>query len=195
MTKRNQLKLVEGVKWKDNIVQQGTYLQYESDAIDPARTYLKNVFKTGISDLSTSFEYASLDAQGIHLDTRYEPDPLMTYVYHQGQPVEIKERNGTTTSFIWGYNNTSPIVKATDTPFSTLNTAFGNLGPDIRTDPSLSLAHINTYTHDPVVGMQSVTDANGQSLSYEYDKLGRLVRIKDHDGNILEEYRYNYRIN
>ncbi|MGK6352919.1 hypothetical protein [Parapedobacter sp. DT-150] len=50
-----------------------------------------------------------------------------------------------------------------------------------------------TYTYNPLVGMTSRTDASGRITLYEYDGFGRLWRAKDHFGNIMEEYRYNYR--
>nr|WP_262917482.1 RHS repeat domain-containing protein [Zunongwangia pacifica] len=36
-------------------------------------------------------------------------------------------------------------------------------------------------------------DARGRSTSYEYDAFGRLKLIKDHDGKLLEEYKYHYK--
>ncbi|OJV70998.1 hypothetical protein [Flavobacterium sp. 40-81] len=39
------------------------------------------------------------------------------------------------------------------------------------------------------------TDPNCRNTYYEYDALNRLKRIKDHDGNSIEEYDNNYKIN
>ena len=54
-------------------------------------------------------------------------------------------------------------------------------------------AHITTYTYKPLVGMTSATDPSGKTTTYEYDAFGRLARIIDHEGDIIEEYMYNYR--
>jgi YD repeat-containing protein len=65
----------------------------------------------------------------------------------------------------------------------------------LRNDPSLLGAQVSTYSYnDPIVGIASTTDANGKSIMYEYDKLGRLIRVKDHAGKILEQYQYSHRI-
>jgi len=47
-----------------------------------------------------------------------------------------------------------------------------------------------TYETQPLVGLLQENDANGRSLSYEYDCLNRLVRIRDSEGNILQHYEY-----
>lgn len=62
---------------------------------------------------------------------------------------------------------------------------------DFRLHPKKAL--LTTYTHKPLVGVTSETDANNKTISYEYDELGRLLLTKDHEGNIIEQYEYNYR--
>lgn len=50
-----------------------------------------------------------------------------------------------------------------------------------------------SYTHKPLVGMTSQTDPSGRVQSFEYDSFGRLLRIKDADGNIVKQYQYRYK--
>lgn len=54
-------------------------------------------------------------------------------------------------------------------------------------------AQMNTYTYIPVIGITSTTDANDVTTYYDYDRLGRLQAVKDHDGNVLKAYSYHYK--
>ena len=53
-------------------------------------------------------------------------------------------------------------------------------------------AKMTTYTYDPLIGMTSKTDPNGLITYYDYDDFGRLVTIRNHDGDILKGYDYHY---
>ncbi len=61
---------------------------------------------------------------------------------------------------------------------------------DIRLHPSA--AQMTTYTYNPFVGITSQSDVNSRPTSYDYDGLNRLLNVKDDDGNIVKNYRYNY---
>jgi YD repeat-containing protein len=43
--------------------------------------------------------------------------------------------------------------------------------------------------------MLTATDPAGIQTSYEYDALGRLIRIRDHAGHATKEYEYYYMSN
>ncbi len=55
------------------------------------------------------------------------------------------------------------------------------------------LTHFSTVTY---VGnrMTEKTDARYMRIRFEYDKIGRLVRVRDDNGKILEQYEYKFRI-
>ncbi|WP_456458461.1 PKD domain-containing protein [Reichenbachiella sp.] len=84
-----------------------------------------------------------------------------------GNLIETKGKDGLVTSYGYGYNNT-------------LMTSM------------TSENQTTTYEHIPLVGITKVTDPNGQETTYEYDEFNRLKNIKDHNGDIVEHYRYNY---
>lgn len=53
-------------------------------------------------------------------------------------------------------------------------------------------AQMKTYTYDTQIGVSSVTTPDGKLELYEYDSLGRLMNIKDQDGNIVKSFTYVY---
>jgi len=61
---------------------------------------------------------------------------------------------------------------------------------ELRLHPSG--AQMTTYTHDPQVGVTSITDVRNQTTYYEYDGFGRLKTVKNDDGHIVEHHEYNY---
>jgi len=106
-----------------------------------------------------------------------------------GNIVEI-EKDGHFTSFIWGYNNTLPIVKADNVQYSDLILSF-NLGQNLRN--TFPKAIIQEYTHKPYVGVSSIRDPNEKDTRFEFDSYGRLQSMKDFNGNILFAFNYHFR--
>lgn len=66
----------------------------------------------------------------------------------------------------------------------------GTLIDEVRLHPDN--AQMTTYTHNPGVGITSVTDANNMTTYYEYDAFNHLKLIRDDKGNILQTYQYHY---
>lgn len=67
----------------------------------------------------------------------------------------------------------------------------GDAIDDVRIYPTD--ARMKSYTYDPGVGITSVLDENGQTLSYIYDSLGRLLQIKNEKGGIEKQFGYTYK--
>jgi len=53
-------------------------------------------------------------------------------------------------------------------------------------------AQMTTYTYEPMTGITSMTDAKGRTSFYEYDAAQRLWRVRDLEGNIVNQYEYNF---
>ena len=53
-------------------------------------------------------------------------------------------------------------------------------------------AQMTTMTYRPLVGVTSQTDPSGRTTTYEYDALGRLLRVRDEQGRILTQQEYKY---
>ncbi|WEK69066.1 MAG: hypothetical protein P0Y62_14595 [Candidatus Chryseobacterium colombiense] len=52
---------------------------------------------------------------------------------------------------------------------------------------------ITTFTYDTLIGVTSKTLPSGAREVYKYDSTSRLEKILDKDGNIIKEYKYNYK--
>ncbi len=53
-------------------------------------------------------------------------------------------------------------------------------------------AQLSSLTYFDGIGNRSMIDAKGLKMDYEYDKLNRLLNIRDQNGDIVKNYRYNY---
>lgn len=62
---------------------------------------------------------------------------------------------------------------------------------DLRLYPAN--AQMTTYTYEPLVGITSVSDVNNRIISYEYDNYGRLMVLRDQDGNIIKTIEYKFK--
>jgi YD repeat-containing protein len=125
------------------------------------------------------------------------------------KPLEVQQENGTIISYIYGYNQTLPVAKLENMAYGSipanLITAIQsatNTGTEasvitalnsLRTNENLANAMITTFTYKPLVGVSTITDPKGDTITYEYDSFGRLSTVKDKNGNILSENQYNYR--
>ncbi|WP_177181294.1 RHS repeat domain-containing protein [Parapedobacter koreensis] len=139
-------------------------------------------------------------------DSRYEQRESYTY---NGKLLSSLKKDGITTTYVWGYGGEYVVAEVKNAlPADVSGTGFSQSVltnvtsteaakeaelAKIRNHASMKKAEVTTYTFKPSVGMSSKTDATGRRTSYEYDAYGRLVRVKDHFGNVLEDYRYNYR--
>jgi YD repeat-containing protein len=133
----------------------------------------------------------------------------VTYNYDtKGNLIEYTPENGVPTAIIWGYNKSQPIAKiencayssipaATITNLQTLSDTAGSEAALITAlnalRVSLPQAMVTTYTHKPLIGISTITDPKGDTVTYHYDSFGRLQKVTDKNGNILTENEYNYK--
>jgi len=132
-------------------------------------------------------------------------------VYHnydnKGNPTEISMENGVHIAYIWGYNQTQPVAKienATQAQITALSLNMTLINNSATTDAAMQAelqkirtglpnAMVSTYTYIPLVGISTITDPKGDTITYTYDSFGRLQNVKDKDGNILSENEYHYK--
>ncbi|TSE02858.1 PKD domain-containing protein, partial [Aquimarina algiphila] len=145
------------------------------------------------------------------------PEPRLTYHKYdtQGNPLEVSQVDGRHIMYVWGYNNTQPIVKIdnasytgipaavttlinqlkstsdnedTATEETTMRTLFNNL----RAHPYFTKAQVSGYTYDPLIGVTSMTNPQGQTAYYRYDDMNRMQYALDQDQHVVQQVRYNY---
>lgn len=130
----------------------------------------------------------------------------------KGNILQYTTKDGIVTSIIWGYNSTQPIAKITGVPYSVASSLAAEIitasDADInssteqalidkldtfRKNSALQNAQITTYTYDPLIGVTSITPPSGIREIYKYDSANRLENIKDINGKLLKEFKYNYK--
>lgn len=124
--------------------------------------------------------------------------------YVKGKPQEYT-RDDIKSVYLYGYTKQHLIAQIQNATFSEVATALGVSETALEGFNENHIGQINglraqkpewmitTYTHIPLVGIKTVTDPRGRRTTYEYDEFNRLKHIKDHDGNIMEAYDYNYK--
>lgn len=136
----------------------------------------------------------------------------------KGNVQQYTSKEGVSTTIIWGYNKTQPIAKIEGAKLSDISQTLidnivnasindGQLGTDaseqslisaldlFRNNSALSTYQISTYTYDPLIGVRSITPPSGIREVYIYDSANRLKEIRESSqtGNLLKEFKYNYK--
>jgi len=166
--------------------------------------------------------YSEKGSSGINLYSTSQRKIVFNQYDKFGNVTQYTPESGVPVAVIWGYNNKYPIAKIVNATYQSVTNALGaftlnelNTGMTITPPPSPPLdvpltdaevrsrltglrtslpnAEVTVFTFKPLVGVTSITDAKGETTSYEYDAFGRLDVVKDKNGNILSENQYNYK--
>src|SRR5690606_12185985 len=145
--------------------------------------------KKGASSLDSTLPSEDLK---ITYDKYDENGNLQQYTLADGTPVSI----------VWGYNGQYPIAKVEGVAYTTIASQAGTLAglsdtgslieTSFETLRNTSGALVTCYIYEPLVGVTTIIQPNGQKEVYEYDNAGRLQQVKDQDGKILKKIDYNY---
>ena len=159
-----------------------------------------------------------LPTSALSYDLQNIPSTDITYDKYdlKGNLQQYTTKDGVSTTIIWGYNQTQPIAKiegaklsdiqqsfidsivnASDTDASAVpnndESALLSALDSFRNNSVLSGYQMTTYTYDPLIGVRSITPPSGIRELYKYDSANRLESIKDADGKLLKEFKYNYK--
>ena len=126
-----------------------------------------------------------------------------------GNPTEVRQTDGTTVTYLWGYNGQYPVAKIANATYpEVINTGVDLAVLEsisssesakttelnmIRNHASMIDAMVTIYTYEPLNGVKTITDPKGLTSFYEYDDFNRLKAVKDYQGNLIEDYRYKYK--
>lgn len=143
--------------------------------------------------------------------------PDATFKYNSsGNLVEIMPRSGVATSFLWAYYDQYPVVQVDGVTYTQLLGAITSAGLNLTSfqtingstqdqrDADLSSklgllrnmiggsGLMHSYTYKLLIGKTTHTMPNSQKLTYSYDGFNRLTVVKNHRGETVKSYRYNY---
>ena len=128
-----------------------------------------------------------------------------------GNPLEVQQENGMKICYVWAYGKSLPVAKIENVAYASIPqslitdiqaasdaqnyseaTMLQKLA-NLRGHNALAGATVSTFTHRPLVGMTTATDAKGHRTTYEYDAFNRLKAVRDKDGNLVSENQYHYK--
>jgi YD repeat-containing protein len=158
-------------------------------------------------NIKSTYQYNKGGAGATNPPTYVNPDYeyMSSFLYSNGKPIQVTQKNGVPTSYIWAFNGQLPVAKIegksrqginTTTLAGVENATYANLSSKLavlRADPYLAGAMVTTYTYEPLKGVKTITDPKGDTVTFHYDALGRLEYVTDKNGKRLTENEYNYR--
>lgn len=121
----------------------------------------------------------------------------------KGNMVHLTE-NQTDVVYLWGYNYMYVVAEIRNATVEQVERYIGSIEsfssadtPDLQKlallRKYLGGALITTYTHTPI-GITSITDSQGKTVYFQYDRFGRLAFERDYQGKIRKTYDYRYSI-
>ena len=167
------------------ILQKTNYKKLNSNIFVPASIQMQK----GTNALETRIVYNEYDLYG-NLNAVVKDDAEKTvYLRSYNYQYPIAEIKGVTYADVTGKITAAALntIAAKIEPAAADWTTINNL----RTQ--LPNAMVTTYTYKPLVGILTVTDPRGTTITYTYDSFGRLQNVKDANGKNVEDYEYHYK--
>ena len=133
---------------------------------------------------------------------------LLYYRYdNYGNLIDYGQKDGSRITYLWSLNGHYPVAKLENISYlsipSNLRTNIENATTTSNLSSALSSLRnhynsnmdvlVTTMIYRPLEGVTSITDPKGDTQYFTYDPFGRLMQIKNKQGNILQENEYRYR--
>lgn len=152
--------------------------------------------------------FGGIQPKEYYTATGNEPlEKRLSYTYDAyGDIIGLTNDAGECTIFIWDHKAHLPIAKIEGATFASLHEVIGeelfqSLFDDRCNTSMLQMVRdilantpyqMTDYRHTPLVGVNSIKQPNTSIGIFNYDSMGRLIRMKE-NGATREEYQYNYR--
>ncbi len=180
--------ILEKISYVDNTVVSATGYRYD---VELGNVVLREVLQYEKSSSGHTASVNGFEFPGYRSKVVYDQYDA------EGNVLQYTLTNGSTTSFIWGYDNEYPIVKGENITYANLlaahNAAQGaNYEDDIRAHALTAKALIHTYVQDPMVGPTQIADPSGRKTAFTYGSFRRLEAVKDLNNNLVQDYEYHY---
>lgn len=119
---------------------------------------------------------------------------------NQGRPLQVRYPDGKVETIVWGYGGRFVAAKIENKTLDQVESLIGSLqNPlagtlDYQQEKLLrgvSDAYVTTYEYSDGVGISRITQPDGTSAFFVYNKDGKLVGTFDKDGNPVMSVNYN----
>jgi len=192
-----------------------------------ASYYNKYNSSNGLLNVSETYEcdFLKQKTQPLGLDAYGNLDPntyykkMLSFDYDgSGNIITQTKTNVMSTSYLWGYGNSLPVVQIQNiaqgdipsavtanisshafsgsTNYNDIQTDIAYLKTQLSTLSSAANYMITLYTYKPLIGITSATDPRGTTTYYNYDAVGRLseiYRMVNGAKQSVQTYQYNFK--
>lgn len=179
----------------------GTFNQFK-----PLLALVDTVFAIRTSSGLLNYQPVQITSVGLTMSSAYKPVLHFLNYDGLGNILEQSKVNDAKTVFLWGYHGRYPVARIFGTNYASVanlvNQQILNEPATeeqllqelnkIRTAFSNTSVQVYTYSYIPLKGISVEIDPVGRKTSYEYDREGRLILIRDQHGNIIKKICYNY---
>lgn len=136
---------------------------------------------------------------GVDRDLKYQKVLKISRYNSKSNVVEFTDRKGIQNVYLWDTTGNHLMAHVLGAAYDDLDSVSDisceRSGKDLYDELKILApnALIKTFSYKPLIGLEQLTNENGQTTYYQYDDLGRLNVVIDDNGSVLRSNRYHYR--